>query len=197
MINLQEYLYNKIKPIITSWDEGEIYALSFFVYSNQAFTYDDYYNVSCFAISYNTEGDCERFSELSEQRWNYAFWRQDEIYIINTDAEDDEGSKVLFDWYRENGIQNIGDEDESLMYDDKFNYIGKGPIGYYELLTVVSEVARRLQSEGFILSKFGKPIPIIVHDLEYPWYIEEATMNANPNGEAETFLKVLRDGFPE
>ena len=46
-----------------------------------------------------------------------------------------------------------------------------------------------LQSEGLIEKQFGKKIPIIVHGLEYAWYDIEAARNANPNVEAETFLK--------
>ena len=34
MINIEAVLYEKIKKIITSWDEEEIYAISFLVNSN-------------------------------------------------------------------------------------------------------------------------------------------------------------------
>ncbi len=71
--------------------------------------------------------------------------------------------------------------------------LGKGPVGHYELVTIVSTIARELQSEGFIEKQFGKKIPIIVHGLEYTWYDMEATRNANPNGEAETFLKACKE----
>lgn len=76
------------------------------------------------------------------------------------------------------------------------NNIGKGPVGYYELLCAVSNVAKKLQTDGSIATQFGN-IPVIVHDLEYPWYIAEATKNANPNGEADVFLKALKEEFPE
>lgn len=197
MTNFPEYLYEKVKLTIDSWDEPDIYAISFFVYSNEAFTYKQYQNISQFDVSYNTEQDCEGAPQLSEQRWNYAFWRQDVTMIINPDDEEDEGVKQLFKWYDENGIVNIGFEDDDSMYDNDGRYIGKGPIGYYELLTIVSNVARRLQQEGFISNKFGRSIPIIVHDLEYPWYVEEATKNANPNNQADVFLESLSKDFPE
>ena len=193
MISLENYLYEKVKPIIENWNEKDIYAISFFVYSNEAFSYLGYKNVSEFAISYNTEKDCNNSSPLSEKRWNYAFWRQNTTHIINPNTEEDEGVKILFQWYAQNGIENIGFESHNKIdnYDADFNYIGKGPVGYIELLNVISNVARRLQSESFISGKFGN-IPIIVHGLEYPWYVEKATENANPNGEADIFLKALQ-----
>ena len=101
-------------------------------------------------------------------------------------------TKLLFDWYKENGISDIGKEDDD-CYDSNFNYIGKGPIGHYELLQIVSEVANKLQSEGYIEQHFGKKIPIIVHGLEYAWYDIEATTKANPHGEADTFMKAMKE----
>ena len=182
MIDLQAYLENKLRDIISAWNENDIYAISFFVYSNEAYEYNGYSNVTKFSVSYNTENDCNGAGELSEERWNYAFWRQDETPIIDDDNEN-EGIKILFDWYLENSIDNIGYEDYDVCYDDEMRYIGKGPVGYYELLSEITAVAKRLQDSGFIKNKFGTPIPIIIHDLEYPWYIIEATKKANPNGE--------------
>ena len=63
--------------------------------------------MSSFAISYNTEDDCEGAGKFDEERWNYAFWRQNETLIINPD-EPNELTDFLFDWYKENGILNSG-----------------------------------------------------------------------------------------
>lgn len=187
MVHLKEYLYERVKKEIDLWDEKDIYAISFFIYSNEAFTYNEFSNITEFSISYNTEKDCSGADINSEERWNYAFWRQNEINIT-----DSEGQKVLFQWYKENGIDNIGYEDRSNSYDANYKYIGKGPVGYYELLTVVSDVANKLQNENYIVNKFGKPLPIIIHDLEYSWYVIEATKNANPKGEANQFIEAMR-----
>ena len=99
---------------------------------------------------------------------------------------------MLFDWYRVSGITNIGEEDEN-CYDENYNYIGKGPVGHYELLGLVSEVAKRLQEEAFIEEKFGQKLPILIHGLEYAWYDIEATKKANIHGEADVFLKAMEE----
>lgn len=190
MTDFSEKLYLKIKSIMDTWCEDGIYAISFFVYSNEAYEYKGFSNVSSFAVSYNTEDDCGGAGQYSEERWNYAFWRQDETFVIDPD-EPNELTDLLFDWYKENGILNIGEEDEN-CYDEDYNYIGKGPVGHYELLTLVSESAKRLQQEGFLENKFGKKLPIIIHGLDYAWYDIEATQNANVNGEADTFLKAMK-----
>ena len=103
----------------------------------------------------------------------------------------------MFEWYIESGLNNIGYESED-VYDENFNYVGKGPEGHYELLSVVSEIASELQNEGFISKKFGKTLPIIIHGLEYAWFDIEATKHGNPNGEADIYLRACKElGFTE
>lgn len=191
MIDIENILKEKIKSIISQWNESEIYAISFFVESNEAYTYRGFENVVNFAISYNTESDCEGAGQYDEERWNYAFWRQNETLIIDS-SQNNELTDLLFDWYAENGIDNIGEESND-DYDDQGMYIGKGPVGHYELLTIVSNIAKDFQNEKFIERHFEKKIPIIVHGLEYAWYDIEATQNANPNGEAEPFFTACEE----
>ncbi|MGN0486688.1 MAG: hypothetical protein ACI4GB_05585 [Acutalibacteraceae bacterium] len=194
MIDIKKELKEKIKSGMDSWNEPDIYAISFFVESNPAYQYRSFSNVASFAISYNTESDCPGAGDYDEERWNYAFWRQNETPIIDP-SHNNELTDLLFDWYQENDIKNIGEESDC-NYDEEGNYIGKGPVGHYELLTLVSDIARSLQEEGFIEEHFGKKLPIIVHGLEYAWYDLEATKNANPNKEAEVFFKACEElGF--
>lgn len=190
MVDLQKYLDTKLRKVITSWKEGDIYAISFLVYANEAYEYGGYANLPHFSISYHTEHELGRVDALSEKRWNYAFWPQDETPIIDT--ADEESMRALLAWYKENGIDHLGYEDPTSCYDDKMRYIGKGPGGYAELLAQITAVAADLQTSGYIRKKFGRPIPIIIHDYEYSWYTVEATKTANPNGEANTFLAAMK-----
>ena len=188
-------LYEKVKNEILSWNEKDVYAISFFIESNGAYEYKGFENVSMWAISYNTESDCSGADELDEERWNYAFWRQDETMIIDVDVPN-KYTDALFDWYAEHGIKNIGEENEDEMYDENMNYIGKGPSGHYELLQLASGVAKRLQDEGVIREHFGKDLPVIIHGLEYAWYDLEATEKANTKGQADIFFKAMKEiGF--
>ena len=189
MMDLQAYLERKLRGILSAWEEEDIYAISFLVYANEAYRYRGYSNVTEFSVSYNTEKDCPGAGALSEERWNYAFWRQEEVPVI---AADGEGMDVLFDWYQENGISNIGYEDPKTCYDEKMHYIGKGPGGYWELLWEIAAVARKLQDSGFIAQQFGRPIPIVIHDLEYSWYTLKATEKANPRQEADLFFAAMK-----
>lgn len=190
-MDLEKYLYDKIVPLIQSWNEKDIYAISFFIYANESSVYEGNYNFPEVSVGYNTEEDCRGASLFDEERWNFAFWRQNNEYIIDA-SEATDGAEFLLNWYRSRGINDIGVEDADGQYDENMNYIGKGPAGYYEVLCAVSNVAKRIQEEGIIAGKFGH-IPVIVHDLEYTWYVEEATRNANPGGEADVFLAYLHE----
>ena len=90
MTDLQTYLQTKLRDILSSWDEEGVYAISFLVSANPAQEYGECSNVTEFCVSCNTESDCAGAGALSEERWNYAFWRQNETPVILAD-EDDEG----------------------------------------------------------------------------------------------------------
>lgn len=183
-MNFENVLLENCREIISSWEEKDIYAISFMLYSNAENKFGDFENFPEFSVGYNTEDFCENAPKISEERWNYAFWLQNNQPVIN--ANNDKIAQQLIEWYQQNCIENLGiiSDDE---YDEDFNYIGKGPGGYYELLMLVSQVAKTLQSDGTIKSKFGA-IPVIIHDLEYSWYCKVATIKANPNGEADDFI---------
>jgi len=70
--------------------------------------------------------------------------------------------------------------------------LGKmGPVKFKKLLKVLTEVALRLQQEGFLKQKYQKPIPFIFCEFEPTGRTIEATAKANPNGEAEKFLLMV------
>ncbi len=190
--DLRTFLESKIIEIISSWEEKNIYAISFLLNANESNNYNGCSNVTEFYISYNTEEDCGVAEPLSEQRWNYAFWRQNETAVIEANTNN-EGIKILFDWYKKKKITNIGYEDLSNCYNERMEYIGKGPVGYYELLSEIIAVIKKIKETGFIKNKFNFEIPIIIHDLEYSWYTIEATRAVNSNGEADVFLKAMKE----
>ena len=187
-MSFEQKLEKQIRHIISNWKDEDIYAISFLVTMNELSTYRGICNFPEFSIGYNTESDCDTAEPLSEDRWNFACWCQNNIELIS--AKHSDMSDELLNWYEEQGIVNLGFEPENEMYDDDFNYIRRGPHEYWELLTLISNIARRIQVDGLIEKHFGR-IPIIVHDLDYSWYTSEMTRNANPNGEATLFLEYL------
>ena len=187
-MSFKKKLEEQILNVISKWNDTEIYAISFLVTTNQLSTYKGIANFPEFSVGYNTEKDCDGAELLSEERWDFAYWSQNNTLII--DANHADMADELIQWYKEQKIMNIGFESEHEMYDENYNYIGKGPNGYWELTSLISDIAKEIQKSGKIRNHFGN-IPIIVHGLEYCWYTSKMTENANPNGEAKVFLEYL------
>lgn len=205
-IDLHEFLYQKIMTVLNEWDYSDVYSISFFVYSNEAYEYKGYSNISTFEISCNKETYFQKTYEwekkyyeecgismdtrdngrYSETRWNYASLEMNEVSIFH-----DEEYDLLFEWYKQEGIDDIGYEAAD-CYDENMRYIGKGPRGYYELLQVITAVAKRIQEEDYFLKTAGKRIPIIIQDYELTYYVVDATIEANVHNEAADFLEFIK-----
>ena len=192
MINIVDMVYDKVKSVISEWNK-DMYFISFFVKMVET---EDKTNFE-FLIGY------ELLCEYSS--YDMIFTSLHET-IINTNCSDIL-TKSLYQWYGENGIENLGfEEDTDDLYDIRGAYIGKGPTGYHELTDIVAEVAEKLQKENFLKDKFGKAIPIIVHGLEYKnrhtnvflgytLHDIEMTKKANPNCEADDFISWNEENF--
>ncbi|MGN1416126.1 MAG: hypothetical protein ACI4XF_04745 [Oscillospiraceae bacterium] len=174
-MDFEELLYSKIRTEIEKWDTDNVYALYFGVSTNPV---DG--NVPHFIIGRGVDNDI-----FPNEKWHLAVSASDETEL----TADPETAQALTDWLHKQGVENIGFEDTSEMYDEMMMYIGKGPAGSYELLQLGVKLAKRLFDEGFVEKKFGRNIPVIFDDLETTWYNIEATENANPKGLANEFLR--------
>lgn len=176
----EKYFYELIKNIIKKWDIDNIGAMSVVVYANESYTYHGYKNFYEVTIGYITKKKIESqnfiWDEMDEQ---------DMTFIIQPFCYGEE-SEIILEWLKEKGIKNIGEEDNTNDFDEDMNYIGRGPNGYYEVLMMFSDVIKDIKLNEFE-SKLNK-IPVIIHDLEFAWYTEDATLNANPSGEAKPFI---------
>lgn len=191
----KQILKNKIVSIIKSWSDNDIYAISFLIHFDDLSCYKSRFKgIVSFpkvTIMSNTESNCEECDQTSEERWNIAFWEDDRDEVIIDSYKKNELSDALLNWYEEIGIKKVGYENEAKMHDDEMEYIGKGPNGYWELASLLAEIAREIHSEE---PKFSK-IPIIINDYEYSWYTYDFTESANPDGQAEIFLEAYKDLF--
>ena len=176
-VNFQKEIIAKIKPIISSWTEDDIYAISFFV--------DDEADNPCeptFTLGYNTEREYNSalnsaYDEL-EARWNYAFWQQNEELVFGVGNT----SEIVKQWILDKGLPYLtydemfqGDpiKNYSNIFDKRFEKIT------IEFVNVLINVVKELHETEFIKNKFGKEIPIIIHELEY--YPQIAIQNIEAN----------------
>ena len=155
-IDLQKEVIKAVKPIIDSWTDDDIYAISFFVYDDC-----DNPRKPTFTLGFNTESVYEAevssgFSSKEEARWNYAFWQQNCELVFGLG----ETEEIVDKWVL--GVDDGG-----------CDAITK------EFVGVLVKTVKQLHESGFIRSKFGKEIPVIIHELEY--YDQIAIQNIEAN----------------
>ena len=152
----------------------DIYVVSFLVFDE-----DDDPRRPVLTIGTNTESkvrqamDSGQPSGEAEARWNYAFWLQDRLAEIGDSERDPAGQELRAAWFRRHGLW-FEDGD----YSDAADEIGDSMTAQFVELCV--ETVRRLHREGVVEQALGRPVPVLVHELEY--YDEIAQQNRRANG---------------
>jgi len=194
MSEFEAYLYERFAAEIRSWsapdsgvDVTDVYALSFLIDTE---TVEPKPEDLTIALSYNTvqrwQQQIARASDSGEARWNFAFWTHDirlvlpsgmvhrpnEEYIAYSDQR---AIELAIEWRASLNLPLDEDSDPDWNMElDAF-------------AALCASVGRRLHDEGIIVATFGRPVPIILHDLEYWDRIVQLTHDANPPGVADEF----------
>jgi hypothetical protein len=182
--------YRKIKAAIEEIDPAtasEVYALSFWKTND-----NDDPRYPEIIVSYNTESQVndqrENAADEHEARWNYAFWLQDDLLIVG--GEDDQDylswlqSTPFYDSDESVEAAETNNDTETLAVQDSNAEHIQGLF-----IENIIAIANRLHQDGVIGAKFNKPIPILLHELEYYDLPIGWTKRANPPSYLTDFLQ--------
>ncbi len=171
---IKEKIWRLIEQKISEWQEDDIYAISLYVFDEED---DPRRPVS--VLGYNTERQVQKSiteaSDEQEARWNYAFWLQnDEMCLGRDDTAED-----IREWITEQDLWESEDAINSKFVD--------------LLVAVVQDI----HASGLLKDKFGREIPILIHELEY--YEKIARQNIEANGETldRDFVSFCMPYLPE
>lgn len=170
---MKEQLKKRIISNIEKWTDTDIYAISLFV--------NDDCDNPCkptVTLGYNTEKqvteELKENADEEEVRWNYAFWIQNDFFCFGTDDTAD----IVKNWIKENNLPYYDDDDPAWDEDETYDETEEITEAFVdEIVRIVKEI----HEQGILTQKFGKEIPIIIHELEY--YDEIAEQNVEANGE--------------
>lgn len=168
---MKEQIKKLIIDSISTWTDEDIYVISLFVY-------DDCDNPCkpTMTLGYNTETQVqsevdEGFAEDEEEaRWNYAFWIQNEFFTFG----EDETADIVKKWVTDNGFSYY-DDDAVTLDTEEANKITRA------FVALLIDIVREIHEQRILTGKFGKELPVIIHELEY--YDEIAEQNIKANGE--------------
>jgi hypothetical protein len=178
---LADYIYASVRDALACIPPDElsdIYVVSLLVYDE-----DDDPRRPTITVGFNTESDVARcadpasafYTDEQEGRWNYAFWRQNELSLICDTASDAEGARLREEWARSEGLWYDLADDESPIFNDRGEPLTKA------FISLLERVVQRLHAAD-ITRIFGRPLPVLIHELEYYDEIASQNLRANPPG---------------
>ncbi|GCD97083.1 hypothetical protein [Embleya hyalina] len=139
----------------------------------------------CVDIGYNTETQYQKEMrpefDPGEVRWHYAYWILDGFNRLGNVPEDPLGGPLFEEEARNLGIWYDGEFDPDRDLEDESLLLS-------HFCDAVIDLARYLHASGTIERIFGRPLPVVVFDMESPGWEEEATTAANPAELIEDYL---------
>ncbi|MGW3950074.1 hypothetical protein ACWEKM_03660 [Streptomyces sp. NPDC004752] len=177
----------------------EIYALSFRIWR---IDYDS--RRPYVAIGYNTESQYRRErhqNDPGEARWNYACWLLDGFETLGNVPEDPAGAPLYAEEVKRLGLWSDGDigdvpdddevckADKACEADDADEADARRDLLRLHFADACIDLARALHATGRVEKLFGRPLPVVVFDMDCPGWEIEATEAANPPDLIEDFLE--------
>lgn len=170
---MKNFLINEIKNNLKNIETDDIYAFSLYL----EYSCDNPFEPTI-TFGYNTtenfKNACEETDE-QEAKWNFAYWLQNEIFVLGVN----ETQEMMKNWLIENGFgyktyDEIYGNDAEEISDELCVQIDE------KVKNELIETVQEIQKSNVIQDKFGRQIPIIIHELEYYDEIAEINKKANP-----------------
>lgn len=159
---MKEKIKELIKNSINTWEEQDIYALSLFLQD-----LDDNPLQPTVMFGFNTEKQFQKSlmqTDELEARWNFAFWLQNSEFVFGKG----ESAIDVTKWMDEHGFLALTDDE----VDEEITRL---------FVEEIVELVQELHEEKLLTQKFGRELPIIIHELEY--YDEIVEQNKKANGQ--------------
>ncbi|MFF7456033.1 hypothetical protein [Kitasatospora sp. NPDC008115] len=140
-------------------------------------------------IGHNTESRCGAAADADpdEARWNYAHWILEGFDRLGNVPEDPAGGALWEEEAGRLGLWYDGPFDLGRRLDDAEVATKADQLRAHFQEAVIS-LARDLNTSGTVERIFGRPLPVVVFDMDSPGWEEEATMAANPPDLIADFL---------
>ena len=136
------------------------------------------------AVGFNTEAAVTaataRGADPAAARWSYEHWLQNDLGTLAGERADPDGARLRARWLGElaahDGVTPIRAHGEEIA--DAF-------------MALLADVVLGLHRDGVIEAVFGRPIPMLIHGLEYQATLAGHNRRANPGRLAEPFVDWL------
>jgi hypothetical protein len=135
-------------------------------------------------VGYNTEAAVTaatgRGAAPAAARWCYEHWLQNDLGTLAGERSDPEGAHLRTRWLAElaahDGVTPVHEHGDEI--NDAF-------------MALLAGVVRGLHDDAVIPAVFGRPVPVLIHGLEYDVATLRHNRRANPGRLAEPFADWL------
>ena len=135
-------------------------------------------------VGYNTEARVStttaRASSEREARWNFAFWLQNDLGMLCDPESDPEGTQLRDRWVEDGHVEL--DDDTAPQFVTR------------QFIAMLERIVLALHQEDVVRRVFGRPIPVLIHELEYYDEIARQNLRSNPDGLARSFADWVQEG---
>ena len=172
-VKIKEKIQGLMEQKISEWQEDDIYAISLYVFNEED---DPCRPVAVFG--YNTERQVQKSiteaADEQEARWNYAFWLQNHEMCLGREdtAEDIRKWITELEWEGEDAIN-------------------------LKFVNLLVAVVQGIHASGLLKEKFGREIPVLIHELEYHEKISQQNIKANGETLDRDFVSFCMSCLPE
>lgn len=172
-VKIKEKIQGLMEQKISEWQEDDIYAISLYVFNEED---DPCRPVAVFG--YNTERQVQKSiteaADEQEARWNYAFWLQNHEMCLGRDetAEDIRKWITELEWEGEDAIN-------------------------LKFVNLLVAVVQGIHASGLLKEKFGREIPVLIHELEYHEKISQQNIEANGETLNRDFVSFCMSCLPK
>ena len=173
--SLEDYVASRVEEAVARQPpEADVYAFSLWV----SYADDDPRRPVIWFGS-NTESHvravADQASSVDEARWNFAFWRQNIIEVIGGD-DDWHGAAMFSAWIEHDAGLGFTEADDPERVEELESQIE------FAFFRKVADAVARIHERGRALGPSGRPVPIVVHELEYFPEVAAQNERANPAG---------------
>ncbi|MEU1200772.1 hypothetical protein ABZ446_31765 [Streptomyces sp. NPDC005813] len=177
-VALREHVLKEAVRIVDGFPEAlkpEIYVVSFRIWRVGQDPRRPY-----LAIGYNTESEVRRVLEQEcsyegTARWEYAYWLLEGFETVGHVPEDPVGSALHL---AEAKAEELWYEDDDTLSEDERDARDDELVAQFDAVCI--DTARRLRADGHLERALGRPVPVVVFDMDRPGWEAEATEAANP-----------------
>lgn len=176
--SIEQYIAGRVEQSIrASALAGDVYAFSLWLHHE-----DDDPRRPVLWLGSNTETQVKSVVDAAgspeEARWNFAFWQQDTLTEIGGNSDPD-GAGVVEAWFKNDVGLWFTDEDEA-AYFDRATEIGQEM--HEVFFRGAADAVALVHGAGSSVGPKGRPLPIIVHELDYFDEIAVQNQRVNPDG---------------